>query len=254
MIKKLLVFVVILTVLVMHTGTAFAESSAAGKVIGLEGAHGGLSGTVFIFKVSGEFSGAELQGSVQLANGTVFTLYCAQLNAETVRCLTSSRVWGDVIVTFAGVSFATHVGPFERVFSSTPVPTETEPTPTPTDPTPTPTDPTPTPTDVTPTPTDVTPTPTPTDSNPTPTPTDVTPTPTPTEYCYNIYDYPNPGDTTNVWTDVGDQCQPDAATVGQGINYFNPGWYNTYYYEFMLSSPNCGGFPNLNEDAFYYVC
>ncbi len=82
MIKKLLVFVVILTVLVMHTGTAFAESSAAGKVIGLESAHGGLSGTVFIFKVSGEFSGAELQGSVQLGNGTVFTLYCARLTLK----------------------------------------------------------------------------------------------------------------------------------------------------------------------------
>lgn len=124
MIKKGLVFVTILTVLTMHVGTVFAAPLSAGEVVELESAHGGASGTVFIFKVNGEFSGAELQGNVQTGDGAEFPLYCAQLNAETVRCLTSSKVWGDVTVTFGGKSFATHVGPFERAFTSTSGPSE----------------------------------------------------------------------------------------------------------------------------------
>lgn len=153
MIKKGLVFVTILTVLTMHVGTVFAAPLSAGEVVELESAHGGASGTVFIFKVNGEFSGAELQGNVQTGDGAEFPLYCAQLNAETVRCLTSSKVWGDVNVTFGGISFTTRVGPFERVFSSTSSPSE-------------PTDPT--------------------------DPTDPTGPTEPTEYCYGIYHWSNP--------------------------------------------------------------
>ena len=239
MIRKILVFVAILTILAMHAGMAFAAPLSAGEVVELESAHGGASGTVFIFKVDGEFSGAELQGSVQTGDGTVFPLYCAQLNAETVRCLTSSKVWGDVTVTFGGISFATRVGPFERVFSSTPVPTEA--TPTPTDVTPTPTDVTPTPTDVTPTPTDVT-----------PTPTDVTPTPTPTQYCYDVYAWSNP--SIFGWSSLGTNCQDSIANYGDTISFPDPNWGGgNFTYQFMPNNPsNPICIINRTGDAYYY--
>lgn len=113
MIKRILVFVSIFTVMVMRVETVSAAPSAGGAVIELETAHGGASGAVFIFKVSGEFSKAELKGSAQVSDGSEFTIYCDQLDAETVRCLTSSKVWGDVTVTFGGVSFTTRIGLFE---------------------------------------------------------------------------------------------------------------------------------------------
>ena len=110
--KKLFVVCLALSMLALFTGTVFAEPSAAGTVIELVRAQGGASGTVFIFKVSGEFSGADLKGVARVGDGGEFTLHCNQLDSETVRCLTSSKAEGDVTVTFGGSTFRTHIRSF----------------------------------------------------------------------------------------------------------------------------------------------
>lgn len=111
--KKLFVVCLALSMLAMFTGTVFAAPSA-GSALTLVSATAGMNGTVFIFKVSGEFSGGRLKGSARVEGGEDYGLDCRQLDDETVRCTASRNAQGNVTVTFGGSTFWTYVAPFTR--------------------------------------------------------------------------------------------------------------------------------------------
>lgn len=111
--KKLFVICLVFAMLAMFTGTVFAAPSA-GSALTLVSATAGMNGTVFIFKVSGEFSGGHLKGSAHVEGGEDYGLDCRQLDDETVRCTASRNAQGNVTVTFGGSTFWTYVAPFTR--------------------------------------------------------------------------------------------------------------------------------------------
>lgn len=111
--KKLFVICLVFAMLAMFTGTVFAAPSA-GSALTLVSATAGMNGTVFIFKVSGEFSGGRLKGSAHVEGGEDYGLDCRQLDDETVRCTTSRNAQGNVTVTFGGSTFWTYVAAFTR--------------------------------------------------------------------------------------------------------------------------------------------
>ncbi len=110
MIKNLLAFFVALSLLIMSSGVVSAAPSADSAPT-LISAEAGTTGTVFLFHVSGKFAKSQLNGSVHVVNGEDYDLYCSQVDAETVRCTTSRRTLGNVVVTFNGFLFWTFVRP-----------------------------------------------------------------------------------------------------------------------------------------------
>ncbi|MBK9005692.1 MAG: hypothetical protein IPM31_01740 [Anaerolineae bacterium] len=111
--KKLFVICLALSMLTMVTGNVLAAPSA-GSALTLLSATAGMNGTVFLFKVSGEFSGAHLKGSAHVQGGEDYGLDCRQLDDETVRCTASRNAQGNVTVMFGGSTFWTYVAPFTR--------------------------------------------------------------------------------------------------------------------------------------------
>lgn len=103
--KKFFVTALILfSLLVVTTGTAFAGSALELVQVRLDG---GVP--TFIFRVTGEFSISELEGGfVQVDGGEAFPLYCTQTAADTVVCHSSKKANGqDVVVGFGGAKFWT---------------------------------------------------------------------------------------------------------------------------------------------------
>ena len=98
--------VILLTLLVLPTGTVFAGSAL--ELIEVRNDYGGVT---FIFRVTGEFSKDELEsGFVQVEGGDDYPLYCAQQDAETVVCHTSKKAGANsVVVGFGGARFWTDV-------------------------------------------------------------------------------------------------------------------------------------------------
>ncbi len=94
----------------MSSGVVSAAPSADSAPT-LISAEAGATGTVFLFHVSGKFAKSQLNGSVHVVNGEDYDLYCSQVDAETVRCTTSRRTLGNVVVTFNGFLFWTFVRP-----------------------------------------------------------------------------------------------------------------------------------------------
>src|SRR5262245_11669622 len=70
----ILIILVVIAMLGMQVGTAAAASSS----ITLISVEHGYQGPVFTFRVSGEFSKAELKGFLHVENGADYDLYCKQ--------------------------------------------------------------------------------------------------------------------------------------------------------------------------------
>lgn len=101
--KKIVLSVfLLLALLAGSTGTAFAGSAL--ELVEVRNDEGQPK---FVFRVTGEFSKAELEsGFVQVDGGDYFPLYCAQVDADTVVCHTSVQVTGqNVVVGFGGARF-----------------------------------------------------------------------------------------------------------------------------------------------------
>lgn len=71
----------------------------------------------------------------------------------------------------------------------------------------------------------------------------------PTQYCYNVYDVPNPPQdgTLVAFTTF---CQDAPANYGDIINIYNPDWELFYDYEFLPGSPFC--YDVIVENAYYW--
>ena len=97
---------VLLTLLALTTGTAFA-----GSALELVDVRNDQGGPTFIFRVTGEFSEGELNGGfVSVEGGEDYPLYCEQIDADTVVCHTSKKVGAhDVVVGFGGARFWVNV-------------------------------------------------------------------------------------------------------------------------------------------------
>lgn len=102
--KFFVVALILFSLLVVTTSTAFAGSALELVQVRLDG---GVP--TFIFRVTGEFSAAELEGGfVQVDGGEAFPLYCTQTDADTVVCHSSKKANGqDVVVGFGGAKFWT---------------------------------------------------------------------------------------------------------------------------------------------------
>lgn len=95
-----LVFILI-TLLVVSTGSALAD----GSVLGMSVTNGG-GGATFTFHVTGYLSPSQLNGGyVQVQGGDAFDLHCAQTDEFTVVCHASKKVIGNVVVGFGGSTF-----------------------------------------------------------------------------------------------------------------------------------------------------
>jgi len=108
--KNLLVVFVVLSMLMAFAGTAAAAPASAGTATLVSVVYVPGKGPVFTFEVSGEFSKADLKGSVHVEGGEDFDLHCSQVDATTVVCTTSKKAaGGNVAVTFGGSTFWTSV-------------------------------------------------------------------------------------------------------------------------------------------------
>ncbi len=75
--------------------------------------------------------------------------------------------------------------------------------------------------------------------------------PASTEYCYSVYDWNFPGPYVE-WVNFGTYCQDTPATYGDVITWYNPGWNDTFDYEFLPESPNPQCSFHHSGDAYYY--
>lgn len=105
--KSLLVFLLVFVMLAGLTGVAAAAPAQAGGTVKLVSAlHIPGAGVMFTFEVSGEFSLADLQGSVKLLDGRTFELYCNQVDETTVKCsVTKAVAEQNITVSFGGQQF-----------------------------------------------------------------------------------------------------------------------------------------------------
>lgn len=73
------------------------------------------------------------------------------------------------------------------------------------------------------------------------------------ESCYHVYDWNTPGPYTS-WVYYGSVCQEKPAQYGDFISWYNPGWGDTFDYEYLPQSPDgssCTTAP-ISGDAYYY--
>ena len=100
--KKILsTFFVLVALLAMTTGAAFA-----GSALELVEVRNDEGVPTFVFRVTGEFSQEELENGFVKVGGEDFPLYCAQQDEDTVVCHTSKAAAGnEVVVGFGGASF-----------------------------------------------------------------------------------------------------------------------------------------------------
>jgi hypothetical protein len=108
--KSLVAIMMVLSMLVMFVGTVSAASLASGTatLVGVEYVPG--KGPVFTFAVSGEFTKADLKGSLHIEGGDDFDLYCTQVDSSTVTCTVSKKAAGkNVVLSWGGSKFWTSV-------------------------------------------------------------------------------------------------------------------------------------------------
>ncbi len=105
--KKMQFVLVSLALLAMLTSVAAAPLAIS--LIQVRNDAGGS--VVFVFKVSGQFSSAQLKGTVHVNGDDLnFPLNCVQKDETTVQCTTSKNAGGkNVVVTFGGSKFWTDV-------------------------------------------------------------------------------------------------------------------------------------------------
>src|SRR6266700_2215534 len=107
--KHLIVIVVVFAMLAMFTGTAAAAPLTSGSVTLVSVIFVPGKGPVFTFHVSGHYSKEDLKGAVQVLGGKDFSLYCVQVDSDTVTCTVSKAAANhDVVVTWGGTTFSTH--------------------------------------------------------------------------------------------------------------------------------------------------
>ena len=106
---KILAASIVVSMLMMFAGTAAAAPLSDGTATLVSAEHG-LSGAVFIFSVTGDFSRSELNGTAHVEGGENYPLSCSQLEEFTVRCLTSEKTGGqNVVLSWGGFVFWTYV-------------------------------------------------------------------------------------------------------------------------------------------------
>jgi hypothetical protein len=117
--KSLLAFVLVFVMLTGFTGVVAAAPAQAGGTVKLISAlHISGAGVMFTFEVSGDFSLADLQGSVKLPDGRTFELYCNQVDEITVKCsVTKAVAEQNVTVSFGGQQFPAFVRLRENCYS-----------------------------------------------------------------------------------------------------------------------------------------
>jgi hypothetical protein len=100
---------ILLFLLILVTGNAFAAQQPPAKALMLleirTNANGGI---LFVFRVEGWFTKAELNsGVVKVQGGYIYNLYCNQVDEETVICSSANKqVSGqEVVITFGGARF-----------------------------------------------------------------------------------------------------------------------------------------------------
>jgi hypothetical protein len=105
--KKMQFVLIVLAVLAMLANIAAAPLAIS--LIQVRNDAGG--GAVFVFRVNGQFSPAQLKGTVHVNGEDInFPLYCVQKDETTVQCTTSRNAGGNhVVVTFGGSKFWTDV-------------------------------------------------------------------------------------------------------------------------------------------------
>jgi hypothetical protein len=104
--KQLIAVMLVISMLTMFVGTVAAAPVASGRatLVGVEYVPG--KGPVFTFAVSGEFTSADLKGSLHVEGGDDFDLYCARVEASTVTCTVSKKAAGkNVILSWGGSTF-----------------------------------------------------------------------------------------------------------------------------------------------------
>ena len=107
--KKLLIVILVLSMLMAFAGTAYAAPLADGTAELVSAEHG-LSGAVFIFRVTGEFSKSDLNGTMHVVGGEDYPLYCSQIDEFTVRCLSSDKAGEkNVVLSWGGFVFQAYV-------------------------------------------------------------------------------------------------------------------------------------------------
>jgi len=75
----------------------------------------------------------------------------------------------------------------------------------------------------------------------------------PTQYCYDVYDWNADGPPYVEWVNFGTYCQDSPANYGDFITWYNPGWDDTYDYEFLPESPDAEWCSFYQPgDAYYY--
>lgn len=74
----------------------------------------------------------------------------------------------------------------------------------------------------------------------------------PAQFCYSVYDWNTPSPFVE-WVNYGTHCQETPAHYGDTITWYNPGWDDTFHYEFLPESPDsdvCSF--NHPDEAYYY--
>ncbi len=108
--KQLSVIALVLAMLAMFTGTAAAAPLASGSVTLVSVIFVAGKGPVFTFQVSGHYSKQDLKGAaVHVVGGEDFSLYCVQVDSDTVTCTVSKAAADhDIVVTWGGATFTAH--------------------------------------------------------------------------------------------------------------------------------------------------
>ena len=107
--KHLMIIVIVLAMLAMFTGTVAAAPSASGSVTLVNVIFVLGKGPVFTFQVNGHYSKADLKGALHVVGGADFSLYCVQVDSDTVTCTVSKAAANhDVVVTWGGATFSAH--------------------------------------------------------------------------------------------------------------------------------------------------
>lgn len=108
--KHLIIVMLVLSMLATFVGTVSAAPLAAGTATLVSATYQPGFGPVFYFSVKSEFSRGELNGKLHVQGGADYNLYCNQVDAGSVRCISSDKVQGvNVVLAWGGFKFWTYV-------------------------------------------------------------------------------------------------------------------------------------------------
>jgi hypothetical protein len=105
--KFFLTSLLVISMLALPTGTAFAD----GQALTLDRVYNTGRSIVFVFSVNGEFSKSELYGGSIITGDGTYGMSCNQVDADTVQCTADSRAIAgqDVFILFGNARFYTSV-------------------------------------------------------------------------------------------------------------------------------------------------